>query len=199
VVSCSKKRPPHKKNRNTSSPPAQPAQQSAGHQQRQQHREQQQAQFQQSIPKSEAEQRALALKVAAASLKNAMFMADNMVKHPDFSNTSSAQSICSLLSSAATALALQLEQQPDSLTYDDINPMMAFEDMTALAMNLTSVMAGPTAPSRLLPAQRLFDQLQQAGFAVDLEASMTALTPMLARLVCAAVPGPRFLCGCRHA
>jgi hypothetical protein len=72
--------------------------------------------------------------------------------------------------------------------------MMAFEDMAALAINLTHVMAGPTAPSRLLPAQRLFEQLQQEGFAVrqdDLEGSMTALTPMLARLVCSALPGSK--------
>jgi hypothetical protein len=57
------------------------------------------------MTKSEAEQRALALKVAAASLKNAILITDSMVKHPSFSNTSSAQSICNLLSHAANALA----------------------------------------------------------------------------------------------
>jgi hypothetical protein len=92
------------------------------------------------------------IEFAAASLNLSKVMADVMSKHPN-ANTSSVQSMCSLLSRAAGALASELEQRPDSLTHVDLNEMTCFVDVTPVAAELMCVMAASTADMRVRQAQ----------------------------------------------
>jgi hypothetical protein len=130
-----------------------------------------------------------ALLDAAASLKDSILLAENLVPEsfdlPGFYNNK-ARSIRSLLASAAKALLTQLEQRLNDLKTDELNSMLAFYSTTTLAVELVMRMANPDAPARTLIAGLLGVHRR-----LNLKASAPVMTPLLARLVSAALPGSK--------
>jgi hypothetical protein len=100
--------------------------------------------------------------------------------------------LAALIAKTATATAIlqsALDADPDSLTNREIDAMMMYEHAASLAYGLANVMTAELAGDRVFPARHTFEVLEKQGYKMDGARDMFRLAPLVARLLCSAVPG----------
>ena len=92
--------------------------------------------------------------------------------------------------SATAVLQAALNTSPDELTPCDIYPvMLVWEVAVVLAFALANAMAASNVQGRALTAQYTKEILEEQNYAVKGPEDLFLLAPLVARLLCSAVPG----------
>lgn len=169
-----------------------PNQSSSGGFKSQQQRKQQKASTGTSaLPKlTPSEQRPLALKAAARSLQHVpLFKAHVEQERPQDLTKPVLAALIAKTDTATAILQSALDADPGSLTNREIDAMMMYEHAFCLAYGLANVMTAQLAGDRVFPARHTFEVLDKQGYEMDGARDMFRLAPLVARLLCSAMPG----------
>jgi hypothetical protein len=91
---------------------------------------------------------------------------------------------------AATAVFQEaLENSWNSLTTSEIDVILAWVHVVTLAHGLANVMTADSVDDRAFPARHTFSVLEEQGYKMRGTEDMFRLAPLIARLLCSALPG----------